>query len=102
MRGRPSIRWLILVLALFLTAAILYVFQPFFLVDLNRKALEAGFSVALGREVHLEGPIDLDFSLQPTLVLEDFRIANPPWASRPSATEKPENAASGFFQHSPN
>ncbi|MFB3061915.1 MAG: AsmA family protein, partial [Candidatus Binatia bacterium] len=81
--GRPSIRWLALVLALLLAAALVYVFLPFFLEDLNRKALEAGFSVALGREVHLEGPIDLEFSLSPTLVLEDFRIANPPWASRP-------------------
>ncbi len=82
-RGRPPIRWLVLVLALLLAAAIVYEFLPFFWEDLNRKALEAGFSVALGREVHLEGPIDLQFSLQPTLVLEDFRIANPPWASRP-------------------
>jgi uncharacterized protein involved in outer membrane biogenesis len=45
--------------------------------------METGLSFVLGRNVSLKGPITLTFSLSPTLILEDVRIANPSWASHP-------------------
>ncbi len=71
----------VLVIGVFITLA--YILFPFYEEDVYRESLEAGFSAAMGRTVKLEGPISLTFSLQPTLVLEDFHVANPPWASQP-------------------
>ncbi|MDH5576062.1 MAG: AsmA family protein, partial [Nitrospirota bacterium] len=70
-----------LVIGIFVTLA--YILFPFYKADIYRESLEAGFSAALGRTVKLEGPISLTFSLQPTLILENFHVANPPWASQP-------------------
>lgn len=71
----------VLLIGVFITLA--YILFPFYEEDIYRESLEAGFSAAMGRTVKLEGPISLTFSRQPTLVLEDFHVANPPWASQP-------------------
>ncbi len=54
-------------------------------VDLGvfRAQLEAGASNAFGRRVTFEGELHLEPSLRPTITIEDMRIANPDWASRP-------------------
>ena len=72
-----------LVLAIGVIIALAYIIFPFYKADFYRESLEAGFSAALGRTVKLEGPISLTFSLEPTLILENFHIANPPWAFQP-------------------
>jgi len=82
MRVRPFNRWRIIVLMLVLVGTLLYAFLPFLIdEDKYREALEASASFALGRNVTIEGEITLTLSLHPTLVLENVRIANPPWAS---------------------
>lgn len=82
MRLRSIIRRSAIVLALVLIATLAALILSF---DINesRDRIEAGFSTALGRTVIFEGPMALDLSLHPTLVLEGLRILNPPWASRP-------------------
>ena len=84
MSVRPHKRWLMIVLVLVLVGTGIYLFLPFLIdEDEYRAPMEAGLSFALGRKVSLNGPIRLTFSLRPTLVLEDVRIANPSWASHP-------------------
>src|SRR5680860_1897459 len=83
MRRRFLWFWLGSVLVIGVFIALAYILFPFYEEDVYRESLEAGFSAAMGRPVKLEGPISLTFSLQPTLVLEDFHVANPPWASQP-------------------
>lgn len=68
------------VIGLIITLA--YIIFPFYKADIYRESLEAGFSAVLGRIVKLEGPISLTFSLEPTLILENFHVANPSWASQ--------------------
>lgn len=65
-----------------LTLTLTYILYPFFQKDGYRESLEAGFSAVLERPVKLEGPISFTFSLQPLLILENVRVANPPWASQ--------------------
>ena len=57
---------------------------PAQVVDLNdyREPLAQRVSLAIGTAVTFEGPINLDLSLQPRLIAERIRIANPQWASR--------------------
>ena len=84
MRIRPFNRWLIIALMLVLVGTGIYMFLPFLIdEDQYRRTMETGLSLALGRRVDIKGPIRLTFSWNPTLVLEDVRIANPSWASHP-------------------
>ena len=84
MRVRPFNRWRIIVLVLVLVGTLIYAFLPFLInEETYREAIEASASFTLGRNVTIEGEITLSLSLRPTLVLEDVRIANPPWASSP-------------------
>ena len=84
MRSGASNRWLIGVLVLVLLAGLGYALFPFLIDEEQyRRPLEKGASFALGRGVTIEGPISLNLSFNPTLVLEDVHIANPSWASRP-------------------
>lgn len=84
MRVRPFKRWFIIALILVLVGTFIYLFLPFLIdEDEYRRTVEASLSFALGRSVSLQGPITLNLSLHPTLVLEDVRIANPSWASHP-------------------
>ena len=84
MRKRSINRWLFSVLLLVLFVGLSYALYPFLIDEEQyRRPLEAGASMALGRQVTIKGPLSLSFSLHPTLVLEHVQIANPPWASRP-------------------
>jgi uncharacterized protein involved in outer membrane biogenesis len=84
MRNRLVKRWLIIALILVLVGTAIYMFLPFFIDEEQyRGTMETGLSFFLGRSVSLKGPITLTFSLTPTLILEDVRIANPSWASHP-------------------
>ena len=65
-----------------LSLSLAYILYPFFQEDGYRKSLETGLSAALERPVKLEGPISFTFSLQPSLILEKVRVANPSWASQ--------------------
>ncbi|NIQ90253.1 MAG: AsmA family protein [Deltaproteobacteria bacterium] len=47
-----------------------------------RGQLEARASAAFGRQFQIAGPISLERSLRPRIVLEDTTIGNPAWASR--------------------
>ena len=51
-------------------------------VDAFRGPMERRLSVALAREVQLGGPISLELSPTPRLVVEGVRVRNPDWASR--------------------
>jgi uncharacterized protein involved in outer membrane biogenesis len=53
-------------------------------IEIFRGHIEREVSLAFGREVAFAGPIILEPSLTPRLVIKDLRIANPDWASRPS------------------
>ncbi len=59
------------------------------LVDPNvyRSQLEWGASAAFGRQVKFEGPVSIEPSLQPRVVVGRFKISNPDWASRPYLAE---------------
>jgi uncharacterized protein involved in outer membrane biogenesis len=54
-----------------------------FLVDPSvfRGQLEARASAALGRQFQTDGPIRLERSLRPRIILEDITIGNPDWAT---------------------
>ena len=51
-----------------------------------RGQIEARASAAFGRQFQIAGPISLERSLRPRIVLEDISIGNPPWASREHLT----------------
>ncbi len=55
------------------------------ITDLNRfrPQLETLASRAFGRPVVLAGAFDIEPSLRPRLLVRDFRVGNPDWASRP-------------------
>ncbi|MGD9238421.1 MAG: AsmA family protein, partial [Desulfobacterales bacterium] len=54
-----------------------------FLVDpaVFRGQLEARATAAFGRQVQLDGPIRLERTLRPRIVIEDITIGNPDWAT---------------------
>jgi uncharacterized protein involved in outer membrane biogenesis len=54
-----------------------------FLVDpaVFRGQLEARAAAAFGRQVQLAGPIRLERSLRPRIIIEDITIGNPDWAT---------------------
>ncbi|MFO7643363.1 MAG: AsmA family protein, partial [Desulfosarcina sp.] len=65
---------LLLVAAAF--AALIFIDPTLF-----RSQLEGGASAAFGRGVHFGGPIRLERSLQPRIVVTQMTIDNPPWAT---------------------
>ena len=54
-------------------------------VDLShlRGGVEISASTALGRDVYIDGPVEMEFSYWPALEVSDVRIANVPGATRP-------------------
>jgi uncharacterized protein involved in outer membrane biogenesis len=58
-------------------------FAALFLVDpaIFRGQLEARAAAAFGRQFQIDGPISLERSLRPRIVIEDISIGNPAWAS---------------------
>jgi AsmA protein len=74
--------WSLLGLVVLLVAGVgivLATFNP----DRFKPEIIAAAQRATGRELTLQGPIHLGFSLQPTLTVEDVSLANPPGFSRP-------------------
>jgi AsmA protein len=74
--------WSLLGLVVLLVACVgivLATFNP----DRFKPEIIAAAQRATGRELTLQGPIHLGFSLQPTLTVEDVSFANPPGFSRP-------------------
>jgi uncharacterized protein involved in outer membrane biogenesis len=65
----------LLFLAVFAVAA-LYLVDP----AVFRGQLEARAAAALGRQVQFDGPIRLERSLRPRIIIEDIAIGNPDWA----------------------
>jgi uncharacterized protein involved in outer membrane biogenesis len=74
-----------LIIGVFLGLLLLVVLAvaALFLVDpaVFRGQLEARATAALGRQVQFDGPIRLERSLRPRIIIEDITIANPDWAS---------------------
>jgi uncharacterized protein involved in outer membrane biogenesis len=79
MRPAKLVSVLLLGLLLLFAAA----FGALLFVDptLFRGQLEAGASAAFGREVRFTGPIRLERSLKPRIVVNRMTIDNPPWAA---------------------
>ena len=66
----------LLVFAIVAVTALLFVDPAIF-----RGQLEARAAAAFGRQFHIDGPISLERSLRPRIVIEDISIGNPAWAS---------------------
>lgn len=66
----------LLLIVVSVLAALLFVNPAVF-----RGQLEARAAIALGRHVQLDGPIRLERSLRPQIVIEDITIGNPDWAT---------------------
>ncbi len=49
--------------------------------SIYRNQLETRASAAFGRQVQIDGPIRLERSLRPRIILEDITIGNPDWAA---------------------
>ncbi|MFQ6024309.1 MAG: AsmA family protein, partial [Acidiferrobacterales bacterium] len=80
-RVRKIVGWSAIVLATVIAVALVILL----LVDVAvyRGPLQSGVSALLGRSVRFEGAMSLSPSLWPRIVIEDVRVANPEWASRP-------------------
>ncbi len=63
--------------------AVLVALLYFVDVNLYRDRIEQQVSTAFGREVILEGALNLEPSLSPRFVVNGLKISNPDWASRP-------------------
>ena len=74
-------RWILLPVAAL--AAILLVVLVLFDWNWLKAPIESAASAALGREVEIAGELEVDFSMTPTIALEQVRIANAAWGSRP-------------------
>ena len=66
----------LLIFAVVAVAALLFVDPAVF-----RGQLEARAAAAFGRQFQIDGPINLERSLRPRIVIEDISIGNPAWAS---------------------
>ena len=66
----------LLIFAVVAVAALLFVDPAVF-----RGQLEARATAAFGRQFQIDGPISLERSLRPRIVIEDISIGNPAWAS---------------------
>lgn len=83
-RRRRTTRLLLLAIGLLLAAVSgVLVFLKTLDADVYKRALERRLSSVLDREVSI-GSVSFDLALRPTFSVRDLRIANPPWASRPS------------------
>ncbi|MBW2409642.1 MAG: AsmA family protein, partial [Deltaproteobacteria bacterium] len=67
---------LLLIIIVAAVAALLFVDPSVF-----RGQLQARATTALGRQVQFIGPISLERSLRPRIIVEDITIGNPQWAS---------------------
>ncbi|UCF02784.1 MAG: AsmA family protein, partial [Deltaproteobacteria bacterium] len=74
---------LVLFLVIGLLLLVVVAFTALLFVDptIFRGQLEARATAAFGRQFQINGPISLEHSLRPRIVLEDITIGNPAWAS---------------------
>ena len=74
---------LVLFLVIGLLLLVIVAFTALIFVDptVFRGQLEARATAAFGRQFQIDGPISLERSLRPRIVLEDTSIGNPVWAS---------------------
>jgi uncharacterized protein involved in outer membrane biogenesis len=72
---------LIIFIGLVLIAAAAVTALMFVDPSVYRKQLETRASEAFGREFKIAGPIQLEKSLRPRIIVEDISIANPQWAT---------------------
>jgi uncharacterized protein involved in outer membrane biogenesis len=72
---------LFLVIGLLLLVVVAFTALLFLDPTIFRGQLEARASAAFGRQFQIEGPITLERSLRPRIVIEDTTIGNPAWAS---------------------
>ncbi len=86
-RQRPLVRLIKLFLgslaALAVLAVLLVTALLFLDLGMFRGQIEARGTEAFDRRLTIAGPMRLKPSFQPLLVVEDVRIGNPEWASRP-------------------
>lgn len=66
----------LMLLAVMAVAALVFV-DP----SVYRNQLKTRASAALGRQFNIDGPIRLERSLRPRIILEDITIGNPDWAT---------------------
>ena len=52
-------------------------------LDRNKSLLELGAGAALGREIQIQGGVQLHWSMTPSIALAGLWIGNPEWASGP-------------------
>jgi uncharacterized protein involved in outer membrane biogenesis len=83
-------RWIVLPLAAL--AAILILAAILFNWNWFKGPIETAASAALGRNVEIAGDLDVDLSMAPTITLEQVRIANAQWGSRPNMLTIPQLA----------
>ena len=80
-------RWksILFITALVVVALIAGVYAFLSLYDFNRfkPNIERALKEATGRELTIDGNIDFEFGITPTLVVEGVSLQNPSWASRP-------------------
>ena len=81
-------RWILLPLAALVAILIgvVVLFDPNWL----KSPIESAASAALGRDVEIAGELDVDLSMTPTIALEQVRIANAEWGSRPHMLAIPQ------------
>ncbi len=74
---------LVLFLVIGLLLLVVVAFTALLFVDptIFRGQIEARASAAFGRQFKIDGPISLERSLRPRIVIEDISIGNPAWAS---------------------
>ena len=74
---------LVLFLVIGLLLLVVVAFTALLFVDptIFRGQIEARASAAFGRQFKIDGPITLERSLRPRIVIEDISIGNPAWAS---------------------
>src|SRR5918996_403481 len=83
-------RWILLPLAAL--AAILIVLAILFDWNWFKGPLESVASAALGRDVEIAGDLEVDLAVAPTITLEQVRVANAEWGSRPNMLAIPRLA----------
>ncbi|MGD9062648.1 MAG: AsmA family protein [Desulfobacterales bacterium] len=81
-------RWKKLVIAAALIfvvfIAALYAFVEFYEINKFKPWIAKAVKNATGRELNLNGDIDIDFGIRPTIVVEEVSFQNAAWSARPN------------------
>ena len=81
MRVTAVLKWAGVLVAALIVAAVAILYS----IDANsyRGEIAAEFRKATGRDLVIDGGIDLSISLSPAIMVEKIAVANAPWGSRP-------------------